>query len=112
MIFFIGEAVVGGGKQQQKKNVAADARNRRALGDIGNLVTVRGIEGKPNRPITRSFCAQLLANAQAAAAAENTKVLFIFLIFFHLFLDWKLKECLILDIGSVFVSEFAETSLC
>uniref|UniRef100_A0A2N9F4D0 B-like cyclin n=1 Tax=Fagus sylvatica TaxID=28930 RepID=A0A2N9F4D0_FAGSY len=68
-----GEAVVGGGKQQQKKNVAADARNRRALGDIGNLVTVRGIEGKPNRPITRSFCAQLLANAQAAAAAENTK---------------------------------------
>ncbi|XP_062166699.1 G2/mitotic-specific cyclin S13-7-like [Alnus glutinosa] len=69
-----GEAVVGGGgDQQQKKNGAAEARNRRALGDIGNLVTVRGIEGKPNRPITRSFCAQLLANAQAAAAAENNK---------------------------------------
>ncbi|KAE8100190.1 hypothetical protein FH972_018115 [Carpinus fangiana] len=50
-----------------------EARNRRALGDIGNLITVRGIEGKPNRPITRSFCAQLLANAQAAAAAENKK---------------------------------------
>ncbi|GLT77963.1 hypothetical protein SLA2020_495160 [Shorea laevis] len=68
-----GEAVVGGGGNLQKKNGAADARNRRALGDIGNLVTVRGIEGKPNRPITRSFCAQLLANAQAAAAAENNK---------------------------------------
>ncbi|XP_041024640.1 G2/mitotic-specific cyclin S13-7 [Juglans microcarpa x Juglans regia] len=67
-----GEAVVGGGKQQ-KKNDAAEARNRRALGDIGNQVTIRGIEGKPNRPITRSFCAQLLANAQAAAAAENNK---------------------------------------
>lgn len=50
---FIGEAGVGGAKQQPKKNVAADARNRRALGDIGNLATVRGIEGKPNRPITR-----------------------------------------------------------
>lgn len=68
-----GEAVVGGGGNLQKKNGAAEARNRRALGDIGNLVTVRGIEGKPNRPITRSFCAQLLANAQAAAAAENNK---------------------------------------
>nr|XP_023919243.1 G2/mitotic-specific cyclin S13-7-like [Quercus suber]POF01853.1 g2/mitotic-specific cyclin s13-6 [Quercus suber] len=68
-----GEAGVGGAKQQQKKNVAAEARNRRALGDIGNLATARGIEGKPNRPITRSFCAQLLANAQAAAAAENNK---------------------------------------
>ena len=40
----------------QKKNAAAapDGRNRRALGDIGNLVpTLRGIEAKPNRPITR-----------------------------------------------------------
>ncbi|KAG6619649.1 hypothetical protein I3842_Q092100 [Carya illinoinensis] len=51
-----------GGKQQ--KNDAPGARNRRALGDIGNVVNIRGIEGKPNRPITRSFCAQLLANAQ------------------------------------------------
>ncbi|KAL5743656.1 hypothetical protein ACOSQ2_026772 [Xanthoceras sorbifolium] len=72
-----GEAVVGGAKQQQKKG--GDGRNRRALGDIGNLVTVRGVECKPqpqpqiSRPITRSFCAQLLANAQAAAAAENNK---------------------------------------
>lgn len=64
-----GEAVVGGGKQAK-----GGAANRRALGDIGNLVTVRGIDAKVNRPITRSFCAQLLANAQAAAKAENNKV--------------------------------------
>ncbi|KAG6690995.1 hypothetical protein I3842_10G041800 [Carya illinoinensis] len=63
--------MVDGGKQQ--KNDAPGARNRRALGDIGNVVNIRGIEGKPNRPITRSFCAQLLANAQAATAAENNK---------------------------------------
>lgn len=71
-----GKAAIGGGAgKQQKKNGAAEGRNRKALGDIGNLVTVRGIEGKvqPHRPITRSFCAQLLANAQAAAAAENNK---------------------------------------
>ncbi|KAJ0041916.1 hypothetical protein Pint_18491 [Pistacia integerrima] len=84
-----GEAVVGGGavKQQKKAGAVADGRNRRALGDIGNRVTVRGGDGKPQpqidgktqpqtqitRPITRSFCAQLLANAQAAAAAENNK---------------------------------------
>ncbi|KAL2320619.1 hypothetical protein Fmac_029588 [Flemingia macrophylla] len=71
-----GEAVVGGGKQQ-KKNGVADGRNRKALGDIGNLNNVRGVENKvevkPHRPITRSFGAQLLANAQAAAAAENNK---------------------------------------
>lgn len=68
-----GEAAIGGGKQA-KGAAAADARNRRALGDIGNLVTVRGVDAKANRPITRSFCAQLLANAQAAAKAENNKV--------------------------------------
>ncbi|XP_054802602.1 G2/mitotic-specific cyclin S13-7-like [Prosopis cineraria] len=62
-----GEAVVGGVKQQ-KKNGAVEGRSRRALGDIGNQVAVRGIEVvKPNRPVTRSFRAQLLANAQAAA---------------------------------------------
>nr|AAC61889.1 cyclin [Lupinus luteus]AAD31790.1 mitotic cyclin B1-3 [Lupinus luteus] len=68
-----GEGVIGGGKQ--KKNVAADGKNRRALGDIGNLDRVKGVEVKPNRPITRSFCAQLLANAQVAAAVENNKKL-------------------------------------
>jgi len=49
----IGEAVVGGGKQQ-KKNGVADGRNRKALGDIGNLANIRSaVEVKPNRPITR-----------------------------------------------------------
>ncbi|WOH06341.1 hypothetical protein DCAR_0625767 [Daucus carota subsp. sativus] len=62
---------------KQKNMAAGEGRNRRALGDIGNLVTVHGIEGKQQqiprviRPVTRSFCAQLLANAQAAA--ENKK---------------------------------------
>ncbi|KAI9380099.1 hypothetical protein POPTR_016G033000v4 [Populus trichocarpa] len=70
-----GEAVVGVNKNVKKIAAAAEVKNRRVLGDIGNLVTVRGIEGKqqPNRPVTRSFGAQLLANAQAAAAAENNK---------------------------------------
>ncbi|KAF1859129.1 hypothetical protein Lal_00000958 [Lupinus albus] len=68
-----GEGVGGGGKQQ--KNSAVDGKNRKALGDIGNLDLVKGVEIKPNRPITRSFYAQLLANAQVAAAAENNKKL-------------------------------------
>ncbi|CAA2969348.1 G2 mitotic-specific cyclin S13-7-like [Olea europaea subsp. europaea] len=62
-----------GGKQ---KNV--QGRNRRALGDIGNLVSAPAVEGKPqtqiSRPIT-SFCAQLLANAQAAAEKNSKKPL-------------------------------------
>ncbi|XP_073008401.1 G2/mitotic-specific cyclin S13-7-like [Typha latifolia] len=56
-----------------KAGAGADGKNRRALEDIGNLVTVRAVEGKQqvqiNRPITRSFGAKLLANSQAAAAA-------------------------------------------
>ncbi|KAG6418383.1 hypothetical protein SASPL_120587 [Salvia splendens] len=59
--------------------MTAERKNRRALGDIGNMVTIRDVNGKPlpqvSRPVTRSFCAQLLANAQAAAAAENNKCL-------------------------------------
>ncbi|OMO90080.1 hypothetical protein COLO4_19402 [Corchorus olitorius] len=70
-----GEGVVD---RQTKKIGGGDGRSRRALGDIGNLVNIRGaVDGKPqpqiHRPLTRSFCAQLLANAQAAAAAENNK---------------------------------------
>lgn len=60
----------------------ADAMNRRApLGDIGNLVSVRPAEGKPqlqeqiNRPITRSFGAQLVKNVQANAAIKNAAIL-------------------------------------
>ncbi|KAK7378018.1 hypothetical protein VNO80_03454 [Phaseolus coccineus] len=66
------EAVVERGKQQKKKGVA-NGRNRKALGDIGNLANVGEVEVKPNRPITRSFGALLLANAQAEAAAAADK---------------------------------------
>ncbi|KAG1365493.1 G2/mitotic-specific cyclin S13-7 [Cocos nucifera] len=69
------DGVVPAGKQ--KAATGADGKNRRALEDIGNMVNVRVVEGKPlppiNRPITRSFGAQLLANAQAATAAANKK---------------------------------------
>lgn len=68
----LGEVVVPG-VAKQKKNMAAEGRNRKALGDIGNLATGRGVEGKPlpqvSRPVTRSCCAQVLA------AAENQKVM-------------------------------------
>ncbi|KAI4374744.1 hypothetical protein MLD38_012704 [Melastoma candidum] len=75
------EAALGGGKMKQPKKIgAAQGKNRRVLGDIGNLVPAQlPVEGKPSqqisRPITRSFCAQLLENAQAAAVAENNKKL-------------------------------------
>ncbi|KAL0346144.1 UNVERIFIED_CONTAM: G2/mitotic-specific cyclin-2 [Sesamum radiatum] len=73
----IGEAVAGAVKQ---KTMAVEKKNRRALGDIGNVVTLRGVDGKPlpqvSRPVTRSFCAKLLANAEAAEA-ENKKVHFL-----------------------------------
>ncbi|XP_010543802.1 PREDICTED: cyclin-B1-2 isoform X2 [Tarenaya hassleriana] len=73
-----GDPVVGGEKMQKKN--AAVGRNRRALGDIGNLNSLPGVEaGKPqqaptNRPLTRSFCAQLLANAQQAAGKKQMNV--------------------------------------
>ncbi|KAI3868119.1 hypothetical protein MKX03_035335 [Papaver bracteatum] len=54
----------------------APARNsRRALGDISNLI-IRGVYGKSqqvNRPVTRGFCAQLPANAQACKVENNYK---------------------------------------
>ncbi|KAL3625715.1 hypothetical protein CASFOL_030244 [Castilleja foliolosa] len=63
---------VGGGKQNQ-----AEVRNRKVLRDIGNLAIAPIVEAKPEnkttRPITRSFGAQLLANAQAAAEKNNFK---------------------------------------
>ncbi|NP_001149933.1 cyclin IaZm [Zea mays] len=57
-----------------------DALNRRPpLGDIGNLVSVRPATGNPqeqvNRPITRSFGAQLVKKAQAKAAIKNAAIL-------------------------------------
>ncbi|KAL8125606.1 G2/mitotic-specific cyclin S13-7-like isoform X2 [Apium graveolens] len=65
----------------KQKNMAAGGvvKNRRALGDIGNVVTVRGVDGKKqqlpqvSRPVTRSFGAQLLANAQAVVVEKNKK---------------------------------------
>lgn len=76
----IGEAV---GAMKHKNNnmgvapAAGQNKSRRALGDIGNMVTLRPLDGKPlpaiTRPVTRSFCAQLLANAQKDAA-EKKKV--------------------------------------
>ncbi|KAL4587343.1 hypothetical protein LXL04_000212 [Taraxacum kok-saghyz] len=73
-----GDAV---GAVKQKANMAVpaagQAKSRRALGDIGNLVKLRPLEGKPlpaiTRPVTRSFCAQLLANAQRDAADNKKK---------------------------------------
>ncbi|CAH2073904.1 unnamed protein product [Thlaspi arvense] len=61
-----GVAVADGVKIQNKNGAV---KSRRALGDIGNLVSVPVVQGgkaQPpiNRPITRSFRAQLLANAQ------------------------------------------------
>ncbi|XP_073104901.1 G2/mitotic-specific cyclin S13-7-like isoform X1 [Elaeis guineensis] len=42
---------------KQKAAAGGDGKNRRALGDIGNPVMVRGVEGKPqpqiSRPVTR-----------------------------------------------------------
>ncbi|KAI3700488.1 hypothetical protein L2E82_45118 [Cichorium intybus] len=55
----------------QKNAGQVERRNRRALGDIGNLVPAPTLNeiGKPQiqiaRPITRTFRAQLVANAQA-----------------------------------------------
>ncbi|KAI4319641.1 hypothetical protein MLD38_033219 [Melastoma candidum] len=75
------EAALGRGKMKQTKKIgAAQSKNRRVLGDIGNLVPAQlPVEGKPSqqisRPITRRFGAQLLENAQAAAVAENNKKL-------------------------------------
>ncbi|XP_075507667.1 G2/mitotic-specific cyclin-2-like [Primulina tabacum] len=72
-----GEAPIPGAVKQ--KNMVAETKNRRALGDIGNMVAVCGVNGKPlpqvSRPITRSFCAQLLANAQAAASENNKNLM-------------------------------------
>lgn len=73
------------------QRVPPAANNRRALGDIGNIVadvggkcnvTKDGVNGKPlaqvSRPITRSFGAQLLAQAAAnkgiSAANNQTQV--------------------------------------
>lgn len=55
-----------GGGIKQKNVEEGQGRNRKALNDIGNFVTIRDVDSKPQRPITRSFGAKLLANAQNA----------------------------------------------
>ncbi|GAB2221680.1 hypothetical protein Droror1_Dr00012865 [Drosera rotundifolia] len=70
----IAAAVGGVGKQKKVGGGVVEARSKRApLNEIGNVVAVRGPEAKPrlpqiSRPITRSFGAQLQANAQGNAA--------------------------------------------
>ncbi|KAG0502876.1 hypothetical protein HPP92_002948 [Vanilla planifolia] len=69
------EPCCGLSKQRGKQKAAVatgDTKNRKALDDIGNLVNLHITDGKPiTRPITRSFGAQMLTNAQAAAASKN-----------------------------------------
>ncbi|PHT79959.1 G2/mitotic-specific cyclin-2 [Capsicum annuum] len=69
------KVVVGGG-EVKKKNGLADGRNRRALGDIGNLITGPAVGAKPqtkvSRPITRRSAAQFIAKGQEPVQ-KNTK---------------------------------------
>ncbi|KAK6127211.1 hypothetical protein DH2020_039054 [Rehmannia glutinosa] len=75
----IGEAPVNGAIKP--KNMAVEKKNRRALGDIGNLVTVRGgVDGKPlpqiSRPVTsfakeESHCPK--ANSEKAVSIKSSK---------------------------------------
>ncbi|XP_020223332.1 G2/mitotic-specific cyclin S13-7 [Cajanus cajan] len=60
--------------ENKQKNVGAEGRNRRVLQDIGNLVTKQADPGvNVTKRVTRNFRAQLLANAQKAAAEKNKK---------------------------------------
>ncbi|KAJ7980744.1 Cyclin family protein [Quillaja saponaria] len=64
------------GEGKAVKHEPGQRSERRALGDIGNLEVVRIVEGKQiSRPMTRSFRAQLLANAQAAARENKNQVI-------------------------------------
>ncbi|MCD9637857.1 Cyclin-B1-1 [Datura stramonium] len=69
---------VGGG-EVKKKNGQADGRNRRALGDIGNIVTGPVVGAKPqtkvSRPITRRSAAQLIAKGQEPVQKNKKKPL-------------------------------------
>ncbi|XP_057968150.1 G2/mitotic-specific cyclin S13-7-like isoform X2 [Malania oleifera] len=55
--------------RNKPKNAPAEGRKRRALRVIDNLVKDPAVEGKPqtniSRPVTRSYCKQLLANVEA-----------------------------------------------
>ncbi|KAI5018863.1 hypothetical protein ZWY2020_043751 [Hordeum vulgare] len=72
------------GPAGRQKGAAAGGRvaggNRRVLGDIGNVVQTTVLDGKIqlpagiNRPITRSFGAQLLKKAQAEPSKNDVAV--------------------------------------
>ncbi|XP_066167180.1 cyclin-B1-5-like isoform X2 [Oryza sativa Japonica Group] len=74
-----GGAAVATGKQKAATAAAGrpGSRNRQALGDIGNVLNAHVVDGKIqlpegiNRPITRSFGAQLLKKAQENAVGAN-----------------------------------------
>ncbi|KAL8120319.1 hypothetical protein AgCh_017477 [Apium graveolens] len=76
------DALGEGAAIRQKNMEAVEGRNRRALGDMGNLFTGHGIEGKQHkipqvsRPVTRGFCAQLVDNAQAGVVENNKAAAF------------------------------------
>ncbi|XP_077218618.1 G2/mitotic-specific cyclin S13-7-like isoform X2 [Tasmannia lanceolata] len=72
------EQARGGAVAEKQKPVTSGGNNRRALGDIGNVVNVNalGVEGKQQqpkitRPVTRGLRAQLLANGQADVVANK-----------------------------------------
>lgn len=56
----------------------ADGNNRRALGDIGNLVNIRHVEGKPKpqilHPVTRSYREKFCDNTQAVAITNKKAI--------------------------------------
>ncbi|KAH9738828.1 cyclin-B1-2 [Citrus sinensis] len=63
-------------KQQKKAGaVVAEGKNRHALNDIGNLVTVNGVDGKPqpqiSRPITRTKPVQKKVTVKPKAQAQQ-----------------------------------------
>lgn len=62
----------------KQKNVQVEGRNRRVLGDIGNLVKAVDA-GKPKnqtkRPMTRSLCAQLVAKGLPVVGEKDAMVL-------------------------------------
>lgn len=62
----------------KQKNVQAEERNRRVLGDIGNLVKAVDAGNpknqiKTNRPMTRSLCTQLVAKGLPVLGGKDAK---------------------------------------
>nr|GMD85570.1 G2/mitotic-specific cyclin S13-7-like isoform X1 [Ipomoea batatas] len=75
----------------KQKNMAGEGRNRRVLGDICNVVTVRGAEGKQQLP-QESRRAQLLANAQAAPADKSRRNVLVLRMWMELLLQMEVPR--------------------